>query len=163
MKVYMVLELEDVPGSLIRALEPISSHGGNIMSVFHSRGKKEEVDVQITFSVADESSLDLMKKSLEKRRIRVKRIELEGKRYYSKKTVAFILVGHVIDKNIQDTIDRINEIGLVSDVDVMMPDPSEKSSVWIKVDVDENKRDRVVSEVEKICKQKDFLFISSLG
>jgi len=162
MKVDMILYLKDVPGSLIRALEPISGHGGNIISVLHSRGKKELVSVQISFHVKDEFSLNLIKNSFKKKCIKISKIEVEGKRYYSKKTLTFILIGHVIDRDIRDTIDRINTIGLVSDVDIIMPSPEKESSVMINVDVDARKVDKVIDLINKICEEKNFLMIKSL-
>ena len=162
MKIDMQLALKDVPGSLLRALEPVSSHGGNIISVLHSRGKKERVEVKVTFQIADQESLDLIRKEMEKRRIQVLDMRLEGKRYYSKKILSFILVGHVIDTDVRDTIDRINEVGLVSDIDVVMPSPEQKSSVMMNVEVDNGKLERLNSAVEKVCKEKDLLLISSI-
>ncbi len=162
MKIDMQLALKDVPGSLLRALEPVSSHGGNIISVLHSRGKKERVEVKVTFKIADQESLDLIRKEMEKRGIQVSDIRAEGKRYYSKKILSFILVGHVIDTDVRDTIDRINEVGLVSDIDVVMPSPEQKSSVMVNVEVDNGKLERLNSAVEKVCKEKDLLLISSI-
>lgn len=162
MKVDMLLELKDVPGSLIRALEPISNHGGNIISVLHSREEKNHVSVQIIFNVHDQSSLDLIKKSLQDEKIRILEIKVEGRKYYSKKTISFILVGHVIDTDIRDTIDRINTIGLVSDIDVVMPSPEERSSVIMNVDVDEKQSNELNKLINEICDEKKFLLIKSL-
>lgn len=159
----MVLELKDVPGSLLRALEPISSHGGNIVSVLHSRGEKNLVSVQITFSVHDQFSLDLIRKSLQAEKVRISDIKLEGKKYYSKKTISFILVGHVIDTDIRDTIDRINTLALVSDIDVVMPSPEERSSVIMNVDVDEKNSNKLLELINEICDEKKFLLIRSLN
>lgn len=163
MKVDMNLSLKDVPGSLTRALGPISKHGGNIVSVIHSRGEKELVGVKIVLQVRDRSSLNRIKKALERENIRISDILLEGKKYYSKRTISFILIGHVIDTDIQDTIDRINTTGLVSDIDVVMPSPEKKSSVIINVDVDEKKGKKLIGLIEDICKEKDFLLIRSLN
>ncbi len=159
----MVLELKDVPGSLLRALEPISRHGGNIVSVLHSRGEKNLVSVQITFSVHDQFSLDLIRKSLQAEKVRISDIKLEGKKYYSKKTISFILVGHVIDTDIRDTIDRINTLALVSDIDVVMPSPEERSSVIMNVDVDEKNSNKLLELINEICDEKKFLLIRSLN
>lgn len=161
MKIEMRLGLRDVPGSLLGVLEPIGSHSGNILSVVHSR-EKNLVDVRIVFRVKDQKSLNLIRKSFRGQRIRVAEIKVEGHQYYSKETVSFILVGHVIDTDVQGTIDRVNEIGMVSDLDVVMPDPEKKSSVIMNVDVDKNKLEKLVSVVEKICAEKDFVLIKSI-
>jgi ACT domain-containing protein len=162
MKVDMKLQLKDVPGSLLRALEPVSFHGGNIMSVLHFRGDGGLVSVQISFKIKDQSSLDLIKRDLKKQNIRLSEILLEGKRYYSKKTVSFILIGHVIDRDIRDTIDRINELGLVSGIDVVMPSPEKRSSVMMNIDIDDRKVKKLNSLVNEIGKEKKFLLVRSL-
>lgn len=162
MKVFMRLQLKDVPGSLIRALEPISSHGGNIVNVLHNRGERDTVDVRINFKVKDLHSLKIMKKSLNKNEVRISEINVEGKRYYSRKSLSFILVGHVIDTDVMDTIDKINDVGLVSDIDVVMPSPEKKSSVMVNVDVDKKNLKELHDVLDRICWQKNFLLIESI-
>ena len=162
MIVHMQLELKDVPGSLIRVLEPISSHGGNIVSVVHSRGSKERVVVQIIFKISDLSMLGLIKNSLKQRKISTTRIELEGRKYYAQSIMDYMLVGHVIDTDLQDTIDRINKFGLVSDIVVVMPNPDEKSSVLLHVEVDESKKSGLLKVIKDICNEKKFLLVRSL-
>ncbi|RLI94157.1 MAG: hypothetical protein DRO92_03270 [Candidatus Altiarchaeales archaeon] len=162
MKVEMELELKDVPGSLLKALEPISMHGGNIKSVLHYRSERDLVKVKIVFEIKDRMSFDLIQKALKERRIHISRITIEGRKYYEKKTISFILIGHVIDTDIRDTIDNINEIGCVSDVDIIMPDPNERSSVLMKADIDNEKMDKTISIIESICKNKNLILIRSL-
>ena len=162
MIVNMCLGLRDVPGNLIRALDPISSHGGNIISVLHSREKKDLVEVNITFEIKDESYLNLIKKEIKKTKIRIHEITVEGRRYHSKKKLDVVLIGHVIDNDIRDTVDRINAVGLVSDLGVTMPSPEEKSSVIMSIDVDGKKMSKLMTIVDKISKEKDFLAVKSL-
>lgn len=162
MKVDMRLALKDVPGSLVNAIEPISGHGGNIVSVLHSRGSRDLVDVKINFRVRDQSSLDLIKRELVRVGVRIREIRLEGRRYYAKKSLVFVLVGHVIDRDMQDTLDRLNSIGTVSDIDVKMSDPRDKSSVLIKADVDENRHRRFIKALARLCSEKELVLIDSI-
>lgn len=162
MKVDMVLLMKDVPGMLVKALAPISDHGGNIITVTHSRGEKGLVSVQVSFKVKDHSCLELIKKDLEKQRIRVSRIDIEGRTYYSKKSWSFILIGHVIDTDVRDTIDRINDLGMVSSIEVVMPSPSQKSSVLMDVDVDERCNGKLIAVLEGICREKNLLLVRSI-
>ena len=162
MKIDMKLELKDVPGTLIKSIEPISKHGGNIRSVLHLRTGTGLVPVEIIFEIPDEASLNLIKNSLEERKIRISEIKVEGKKYYEKETPSFMLIGHVIDTDIMDTIDQLNEIGTVSDLDVLMPSPYEKSSVMMNVDVDKENRKTLLEVLDKICKEKELLAIKSL-
>ena len=51
MRINLVLELMDTPGQLVKALEPISSLGANLVTVIHKRDYKNEkgnVPVQLT-------------------------------------------------------------------------------------------------------------------
>jgi ACT domain-containing protein len=163
MKIDMTLKLKDIPGMLLRAMEPISSHGGNIISVSHCRGEKDFVSVHISFKVRDQSSLNLIKNALQRQKTHISELRIEGKKYHTKKSVSFILVGHVIDTDIQDTIDRINTLGMVSDIDVVMPSPEQKSSVMMNVDVDEKKGGELEELLWEICNEKKFLLIRSLN
>ena len=163
MIVHMKLELKDKPGSLIRALEPISSHGGNIVSVTHSRAEKKRVLVQIIFKISDLRMLDLIKNKLRQGKVAVTYVDIEGRKYYARKVLYYMFVGHVIDTDIQDTIDRINKVGLVSDIDVVMPSPEKKSSVLLRVEVDESRASKVSKRIEDICAEKSFLLVRSLG
>lgn len=162
MEVDLRLGLRDVPGMLVKAIEPISRYGGNIQSILHTRGARDVVEVRIVFKIADEMSLDFIKKEFRKQKIRVMELTVEGRRYYSKKNLSFILIGHVIDTDVRNTIDRINEVGVVSDVDVVMPDPGEKSSVMFTVDVDEHRIRSLNERVVEICAEKKFLLIKSI-
>ena len=162
MNVEMLLGLPDVPGSLLRAIEPVSNSGGNIQSIVHSRGGKGDVEVKLIFKVRDEKSLDAIRKKLKANKVRVLDVVLEGRHYYSKKSVDFALIGHVIDADIQDTIDRLNKVGLVSTVDVEMTDPDTESTVFMKADVDAKDTGKLAKELEAISEEKGFLLISAL-
>lgn len=158
----MRLELRDVPGSLLRALEPIALHGGNIVNIVHSRSGREIVEVEIGFTVKDQEDLNQIRRDLQKNSIRYSEITLEGKKYYSKKSVSAIMVGHVIDEDIRDTIDKINEVGLVSSIDVIMPSPEEKSSVMMNIEVDNSRLSKLNEVLKKTCDKKKFTLIRSL-
>lgn len=162
MLVKMILGLKDVPGMLLKALEPISSSGGNILSVVHMRSRQSVVGVHISFNVADQNTLNRILSSLKKGKFEIKDVQVEGRRYFSKKSISFILLGHVIDSDIQDTIDSVNELGLVSDVDVRMRDPDEESAVLMRVNVDEEKYGTLIDRVGEISEKKGFLFISEV-
>ncbi|MBU0762152.1 MAG: hypothetical protein KKD39_03940 [Candidatus Altiarchaeota archaeon] len=163
MRVEMYLGLKDVPGSLVRALEPISSCGGNIVSVIHSRKKADVVGVEVIFDVRDISTLTRIIKELESNQVRVRDVIAEGTRYYSKKILTFLLIGHVIDKDLRDTIDRINALGLVRDVEVRMVNPDDESSVLMRVNVSEEKRKSLYSELHALCSEKGFTIVKEVG
>jgi ACT domain-containing protein len=163
MFVELVLGLKDVPGMLVKALEPVSGNGGNIVSVLHSRSKKDLVEVNVGFKVKDQVTLNQILEGLKREKVPYREVTVEGRKYYSKKSVSFILVGHVIDQDIQDTIDRLNKIGLVRDVNVRMSDPDTESAVMMRVNLDEDRTVRLINCVEEICKNKKFLLVREVG
>ena len=162
MFVEMVLGLKDVPGMLVKALEPVSSKGGNIVSVIHSRGKADVVEVTVAFKVKDDETLGSILAALKREDIAYREVNVEGHRYYSKKSVTFIFIGHVIDRDMQDTIDEINRTGLVRGIDVRMSNPDEESSVLLRVNVDESKMKRLIESIHDICRRKKFLYVSEV-
>jgi ACT domain-containing protein len=162
MFVEMVLGLKDVPGMLVKALEPISGNGGNIVSVLHSRGKGDVVDVNVAFRVKDDATLNRILSALKEGGMSVKSVNVEGQRYYRKKSISFILVGHVIDEDIQGTIDEINRIGLVRDIDVRMSNPDDESAVLMRVNVDEDRLGKLMECVRELCKKKKFMLIGEV-
>ncbi|HDN82749.1 MAG TPA: hypothetical protein ENG50_00110 [Candidatus Altiarchaeales archaeon] len=162
MKITTHVLLRDVPGSLISALEPIASHGGNIISVLHNRTDKDLVDVEISFMIKDRKTLELIQQELENRKIKIKSIEIDGKKYMEKCSISLLFIGHVIDTDIRDTIDRINTVALVSDVDVVMTSPSDKSSVLMNIELDNHNFPKLEKVIEEICREKNLLAIKSL-
>jgi ACT domain-containing protein len=162
MRVELLLALKDVPGMLVKALEPVSANGGNIINVVHSR-VRGKAQVTVTFFVRDQVTLNSILKALAARKIEYDDVRLEGRRYYSKRSLSFVLVGHVVDRDIQDTIDRINRVGLVRDVDIRMAGPQEESAVLMRVNVDEDRLGRLNDCVKDVCHRKKFLLIGEVG
>jgi len=150
-----------------RELEPIAAHGGNIMSIVHTRDEMSDegvaVPIKITIIVENENSLDLIVSDVQKKDVFVSRVVVEGRTYYERKEIlSFACIGHLIDTDIRDTIDRINELGLVSAVDILMPDPDKKSSVIMKVEVEAAEKDTILEKIEEIGSEKDFLLIKEM-
>lgn len=161
MKISMLVELKDTPGELIKVIEPISRNYGNIISIVHFVASKtdKQIPVQIIFEIDHEKFLDKIQTELKNKGITISEINIEGKRYYMKKRKRILIIGHVIDKSIRDTIDRINDVGLVTDLDVVMPSPEKKSSVLMKVEYNEEKENELESCLRQICDEKEFLLI----
>jgi len=165
MKIGMKIFLKDAPGSLITAINPISLNKGNIQSIIHLHQFKEEdrIPVEIIFEIDDLRSLENIKSSLINAGVKISYINVEGKKYYEKKIKNIILIGHVIDKDIRDTIDKINENGLVSDVSVIMKSPESVSACMMKIEYDEKHKNILDEKIDEICKQKNFTLISDLN
>lgn len=164
MFVRIEMELEDVPGQLVRVLDPISRFGGNIQNVVHQRDRKTplgRVPVTVIFDVDERARLNRIIAALRNMGIRITRIgEREG---MVKSTV--LLIGHIIHTDIRDTIDRINVIRgvMVSDLNLAMGAVGEESAARATITANDEKRARVaLSRLEKIAAEKKLLMITSL-
>ena len=77
MRVELLLALKDVPGMLVKALEPVSANGGNIINVVHSR-VRGKAQVTVTFFVRDQVTLNSILKALAARKIEYDDVRLES-------------------------------------------------------------------------------------
>ena len=115
MRIDLVLELLDSPGQLLKALEPISVFGANLVTVIHKRDYKNEngkVPVQLTLEGEHEDLKQLVDKFEE---LGFSIIELDG--VVRKEKITTIFFGHIVDQDLRDTMDRINELDGVVIVD----------------------------------------------
>jgi len=157
--ILLDLELKDSPGELLKALTPISEMGINIHSVIHLRERKSDgkVPVRIVLEDIDEDTLERIVERIEDRGILVTKVNNNLR----KMDVDVVVIGHVVDTDIRDTIDRLNKYGLVVDLDLTMPHPFKESSARMRIVVDSKKLEDLSREMERISKEKDLLFIKS--
>ncbi|CAB3287987.1 ACT-domain-containing protein, predicted allosteric regulator of homoserine dehydrogenase [Methanocaldococcus lauensis] len=154
------IELKDKPGELLKVLTPISKYGANIISVIHSREDKRggKVPVRIVIDVEDSEKLKKILEDLEKEGAIIKKIDGKNKKVY----LDVVVIGHVVDTDIKDTIDRINEIGLVEDLDLIMPHPDKESSAIMRIIIDKDKINELFYLFDKLEKEKNLFFIKSI-
>ncbi|CAB3287096.1 ACT-domain-containing protein, predicted allosteric regulator of homoserine dehydrogenase [Methanocaldococcus lauensis] len=154
------IELKDKPGELLKVLTPISKYGANIISVIHSREDKRggKVPVRIVIDVEDSEKLKKILEDLEKEGAIIKKIDGKNKKVY----LDVVVIGHVVDTDIKDTIDRINEIGLVEDLDLIMPHPDKESSAIMRIVIDKDKINELFYLFDKLEKEKNLFFIKSI-
>jgi ACT domain-containing protein len=161
MRIDLVLELLDSPGQLVKALEPISIYGANLVTVVHKRDYKNEngkVPVQLTLEGEHE---DLKKVVDRFEELGFSIIELDG--VVRKETVTTILYGHIIDKDLRDTMDRINELEGVMIVafDIKLKGEDE-STALINIEVDIGKKQTVFARIGEIAEEKELLVINEV-
>ncbi|MDY6776334.1 MAG: amino acid-binding protein [Halobacteria archaeon] len=164
MIVTMTLELSDEPGELLKALSPISEHGGNIVSVTHQRGNvtpRGTLPVEITFEIVEGRHEDL----IEDLRSKGVRIAQFGEEKFHE-SVTLVLVGHIIRGDITDTIESIEIDGVkVVDFSLAIPDDPEKTSsarLTVNATSDE-KIDEAMDHLDEICERKDLLKMEPIG
>ncbi|VVB71985.1 Uncharacterised protein [uncultured archaeon] len=133
MRLSMDLELQDIPGQLLLALQPLKDYKANIISVVHHRDRKTPrgtIPVRVVVEV-DRAKLDTIKNKLKDSGIAVVRA---GEDRFIE-AVSVVLVGHVLDSDLGDTINRIDSTGFaeVMDLALTMPGVNEPSSAYLKI------------------------------
>lgn len=161
MRLNLVLELLDVPGQLVSVLEPISGLGANLVTVIHKRDSKNEngkIPVQLTLE-GEQESLNRVIERFEELNITI--IEKDG--VINKELISTILIGHIVDKDVRDTTDRINSLDGVYVVgfDIKL-DGENKSTALINLETDYGKKQFAFDEIAKIANEKGLLMINEV-
>lgn len=162
MRVNLVLELLDVPGKLLEALEPIGKLGANIVAVIHQRDVKTErgtIPVHVTIE-GDKKTLEMVLKSMEELGIQI--MEVDG--VMRKEEITTVLIGDIVEENLKETMKVLDSIkGVkVADLDLKMSDRPEQSASKIIVEADYGKKKDVLKKIKEIGSSKGFLVISEV-
>jgi ACT domain-containing protein len=160
--VNLVLELLDVPGKLLEALEPIGKLGANIVAVIHQRDVKTErgtIPVHVTIE-GDKETLEMVLKSMEDLGIQI--MEVDG--VMRKEKITTVLIGNIVEKNLKETMEILSGIeGVkVADLDLKMSDHPEQSASKIIVEADYGKKRDVLKKIKEIGSSKGFLVINEV-
>ncbi|MDH5443131.1 MAG: ACT domain-containing protein [Hadesarchaea archaeon] len=164
MLIRLEMELEDVPGQLFKALEPISRYGGNIQSIMHQRERKTplgRLPVMLIFEIGERARLNRILAALRAMGVRITRI---GEREGAVRTTV-LLIGHIIHTDVRDTIDRLNALKgvMVSDLSLAMGAPGQESAARMTIVVDDEKHTNLaISRMRRIADRKELLMITSL-
>ena len=161
MRIDLVLELLDVPGQLVKALEPISGIGANLVTVIHKRDYKNDngkVPVQLTLE-GDQEDLQRVIQRFEDLGFSI--IEMDG--VVKKEKISTILFGHIVDQDLRDTMDRINELkGVVIVAFDIKLNGEEKSTALVNIEADKGKKQDVFNRIAEIAAEKDLLVINEV-
>ena len=163
MIISMTLELKDIPGQLVLALEPISELQGNIMGVVHQHEEKTPrgtIPVQVMFEL-EQSKLDELTERLEKSGVRVARVGEERLR----SSVSVVLIGHIVHSDMGDTIDKIDSTGFaeVVDLSLSMPEIDKQSSAYLVINaVSDKELDKALDVLRDVASRKDLLLIEPI-
>jgi ACT domain-containing protein len=163
MKIGLDIVLKDVPGQLVKALEPISRFGGNIISIVHEREaiKGGRVPIRVNIEVESTENLKKIIKELEKRDIWVSKAGEVKK----KEKITVVLIGHIVDTDLRDTVDRMNEIKgvMVADVALAMPHPDKESSARMDIELSSGAKIKTaMKRLDEIAGGKKLAVIKSL-
>jgi ACT domain-containing protein len=162
MRLNLVLELLDVPGQLLDALDPIGKLGANIVTIIHQRDVKTErgtIPVHLTLE-GDEETLKRVLNSIEENNIQI--IEVDG--VVKKETLTTILIGNIIDQDLKETVRELNSIDgvRVADLNLKMSDKPEKSASRIVIETDYGRKESLIQNIKEFGKSKGFLVINEV-
>ncbi len=162
MRLNLVLELLDVPGQLLDALDPIGKLGANIVAVIHQRDVKTErgtVPVHITIE-GDEKTLKRVLNSIEQRDIQI--IEVDG--VVKKEKIITIFIGNIIDQDLKETVTVLNSIhGVrVADLNLKMSDNPAQSASRIVIEADYGIKKSLMQDIKELGISKGFLVINEV-
>jgi ACT domain-containing protein len=162
MRLNLVLELLDVPGQLLDALEPIGKLGANIVTVIHQRDVKTErgtIPVHLTLE-GDEETLKRVLNTIENNDIQI--IEVDG--VVKKETITTILIGNIVDQDLKETVRELNSIeGVrVADLNLKMSDNPENSASRIVIETDYGRKNELMQNIKEFGKSKGFLVINEV-
>lgn len=157
------LELEDEPGTLRHALGPIADHGGNLRSIHHERGNRTprgNIPVEIDLTCSP-SQFDALVDGL---RSAGSTIIQAGPRQYETK-INVVLVGHLVDTDLSDTLSRIESFPHASVVDVSLAAPegtADVSCARLRLAVDGGKVEPAIEAIGAVADEKDLCVVEPL-
>jgi ACT domain-containing protein len=160
MRVSMDIELKDVPGQMLLALQPLSEYKANLITVLHHHQKRtprKTVPVQLVLEAKPEN-IGKIKAKLEESGVRVVRV---GEQRF-RESINVVLIGHVVHTGIQDTIDEIDKTGFaeVVDLTLSMPGINVLSSALIKIDaVGKQELKKALDILKAVSVKKDLLMV----
>lgn len=157
------LELVDRPGELRRALDPIADNGGNLRSIFHDRGNvtpRGQIPVEVDLAATPEQFESIVT-ALQDTDVTV--IRAGTQQYPDEITV--LLVGHLIETDLSDTLSRIEtSTGTsVRDVTLAVPEGSDgKSSARLRLATESGNAADVLETVREIARDKAIRIVEPL-
>ncbi|WP_207586947.1 amino acid-binding protein [Halomontanus rarus] len=157
------LELVDEPGELLRTLEPIANNGGNLLSIHHERGNitpRGHIPVEVDLECPPDRFEGIVE-ALREAGVNV--IQAGADRYGEELNV--ILVGHLVESDLSDTLSVIegNEHASLVDLSLAAPEGMDAvSSARLRLAVDTGRADDALETVREIADEKDFCVVEPL-
>lgn len=154
------LELVDEPGELLRALQPIATNGGNLLSIFHERGNitpRGHIPVEVDVEATPERFADVVR-GLREAGINV--VQAGAERY--SESITIILSGHLVDTGLSDTLKRIRNETNTSITELSLSAPQgtqDVSSARLRVGTASGEVKETMSTIREIADDKDLQLI----
>jgi len=164
MKVNADIRLKDVPGQLIKALEPISLNDGNIVGVIHDHEQVTggRIAVNVTFEAKDQQRIDAVVATWKERGVEVVKMD-EIVRTFS---AEYLLVGDLSRSTLRSITDKLEKMVGVDTIDLQysLSTSTDNKSVLLLVNVRDKARVKDVDNFLKgRSKRDDFLLVRGMG
>ena len=157
------LELEDRPGELLRALEPIADHGGNLLSIFHERGNltpRGHIPVEVDMEATPER-FEVIVDALRSEEINV--IQAGAEAYAEELTV--LLLGHLVRTDLSNTLERIESStdASVKDFSLSAPEGGDgESSARLRLATQSGETGATLATIREIATEKELRVVEPL-
>jgi len=158
------INLEDKPGELSRVLDIIAKNKSNLFSVSHLREKMKEGRLPVIISFqATNSDFNGIILDLESGGFEINE-KIIGGVEEAQVTQEFILIGHVIDTDIKDTIYSIcDKDAMVRSLDINFRSLKEPSSVFAEIGAKTPEAMEIaLKRLEDLARKKDLLLITGI-
>jgi ACT domain-containing protein len=156
LKFDLTLGLPDKPGWLLKALRPLASNGGNIISIIHEREKPKGGYVPVSLVVDFPSKQNLRTATNALRILGISIIKTEA--IIAKKRITLIFIGKMDLKKLVET--RIENVRIIS-FEVSAP-TSNEASVKLDLEIPTDYVEKVQKDLKKLSKEENALLISSV-
>lgn len=150
------LELADRPGELLRALEPIADHGGNLLGIVHERGSltpRGHVPVEVDLEAGPEQ-FDRIVAALRDAGVTVTRA---GEERYGESLIV-LLIGDLVETDLSGTLTEIQEAEGVDVTGVSLDAPegtADQSSARLHLAARTGDTDAALTAVRTVAAAKD--------
>lgn len=157
------LELVDEPGELLAALRPISDNGGNLLSIFHERGNltpRGRIPVEVDLECPPDR-FETIVGALRNEGVNV--IQAGAERYGEELSV--VLIGHLVDTDLSDTLRRIEECSSASVADISLNAPEGRedvSSARLRLATRAGETEEAIDAVRTIAEEKELHVVEPL-
>ncbi|MFB6154759.1 MAG: amino acid-binding protein [Haloferacaceae archaeon] len=157
------LELADEPGQLLDALRPIAENGGNLLSIFHERGNITPRG-RIPVEVDVECPPDRFETIVDALRAEGVNVVQAGAERYGEE-VSVLLVGHLVDTDLSDTLQHVEEASNASLTDFSLSAPEgrdQPSSARLRLAIHTGEAAQVIDAIRDVAREKDLHVVEPL-
>jgi len=157
------LELVDEPGELLRALNPISENGGNLLSIHHERGNitpRGHIPVEVDVECPPDRFDDIVD-GLREAGVNV--IQAGAERYGEE--ISVVLVGHLVDTDLSETLSQIEDEAraVVQDLSLAAPEGTDGiASARVRLAIDSGRSTAALDAIRSIGSAKELTVVEPL-